>query len=68
MGQPTPGYGCPGGMKFFPAAIEHFNQRVPQGTGSRPGTPGPTINRSGTQNYQWLTTVYDYGREWSLVK
>jgi len=34
----------------------------------RHSTLGPTINRSGTQNDQWLATVYDDRREWSLVK
>ena len=62
MGQPIPGYDRPGGgMKLFPAPTEH-HQPV-SAPGHRPaetGTPGPTINRSGTQNDQWQTTVYDY--------
>src|SRR5262249_55831338 len=33
----------------------------PRAPAAEPGTPGPTINRSGTQNDQWLTTVYDQG-------
>ena len=33
----------------------------PRAPAAEPGTPGPTINRSGTENDQWLTTVYDYG-------
>jgi hypothetical protein len=33
----------------------------PRAPAAEPGTPGPTINRSGTHHDQWQTTVYDYG-------
>ena len=44
-----------------PSVITHrASLAVPQGTGRRTRA-GPTINRSGTQNDQWQTTVYDCG-------
>ena len=50
-----------------PAATHHRQPLCPRAPAAEPGTPGLTINRSGTENDQWLLTVYDYAGGWSPV-
>jgi hypothetical protein len=64
---------CP--VALFPASSERekitscgrlrcrpsSTNECPRAPAAEPGTPGPTINRSGTQNDQWQPTVYVYG-------
>ena len=62
MDYPFPAMTAPGGgMKLFAAPTEHHQPVSAPGHRPQTDAPGPTINRSGTQNDQWRTTVYDYG-------
>ena len=55
-GRPSPG-------SYTPSSITE----CPRAPAAEPGAPGLTINRSGTENDQWLLTVYDYTGAWSPV-